>query len=583
MASDHPKKFTRTVLFSLHIPIILCFNVLFAHGNDVETSLQTVRTWVNNDLMVSEIHEVTAENISGACVVLRRNGDLLGYGEAFGDSNSLLADAATTAFAKAKKHPIIRKLPESVRSFAFSSIGIEVGIATKLTPIPTKNLDKAAKQIQRGGDGIATRRGNAWDFRFPSHMRLSPFRRTVNHLEGMCIKVGAPAAQVISHQLPAQEDITIYKINFVSAYQDAKGETIQTLHRGDELVTETSLQHTGLLPIANLLASYLIEHVWPLEDPIGITGTYLPEVDRLDVVFAPTIAQAMAAEALWGFSKLPNCMQKEDAVAAYTRIMNDLAIVNEHESPITGVVEQAFVVLASGGELLLSEKAAAMVNKCKKEVIAAANKMVEGAFVPSKVLDRGVLCDAIAMLAKQDQALLSLAEQTVQITLSTTPKQNRASLVPWVVRASVTVADLGGVIDAISIQELRDVALSSQVVDDSIPDLLGGFSLQTKSGSVVDARGIRMLPMLACMLPKEIVTPAVKRSTSLRSMLLTARFTAQLTTTQERANRFVNPTKAIGGVRASVWDATMKPEATAMALIGITEAIQAINHVAQRY
>ena len=152
MASDHPKKFTRTVLFSLHIPIILCFNVLFAHGNDVETSLQTVRTLVNNDLMVSEIHEVTAENISGACVVLRRNGDLLGYGEAFGDSNSLLADAATTAFAKAKKHPIIRKLPESVRSFAFSSIGIEVGIATKLTPIPTKNLDKAAKQIQRGGE-----------------------------------------------------------------------------------------------------------------------------------------------------------------------------------------------------------------------------------------------------------------------------------------------------------------------------------------------------------------------------------------------------------------------------------------------
>ncbi len=90
MASDHPKKFTRTVLFSLHIPIILCFNVLFAHGNDVETSLQTVRTWVNNDLMVSEIHEVTAENISGACVVLLRNGDLLGYGEAFGDPFSAL-------------------------------------------------------------------------------------------------------------------------------------------------------------------------------------------------------------------------------------------------------------------------------------------------------------------------------------------------------------------------------------------------------------------------------------------------------------------------------------------------------------
>lgn len=584
MASHHQKKYRKILFTRLHIPILLCFCTQFSYASDVETALQIVRTWVNGGMVVSDGSNATLEKISGVCVVLRKNGDILGYGEAFGEKESelsILEDAATIAFSKAKKHPIIRSLPEDVRSFAFATIGIEVGIATEYTPIPTKDLDKAAKQIVRGVDGIATRRGNTWDFRFPSHMRLSPFRRTVNHLEGMCIKVGAPAAEVIAHQLPVSEDITIYKVSYVSAYQKANGESIRVLFRGDDLITLKDLQQAGLQHVANLLASHVMRSVWPLEDPIGITGTYLPEVDRLDVVFAPTISQAMAAEALWNYAQIPSCNQKEKAIVAYTRIMNDLAVVNEHESPITGVTEQSFVVLASSGESLLSKDAVAMIQNCKERVIDAATKLVAGTHVPSKTLDRGVLSAAIAMIAKQDGALLALAQQTIEITFATTQQQSSASLIPWIIHASVTVVDLGGTVDAAAIRELRAVALSSQVINDSVPDLIGGFSLQTKTGSVTDARGIRMLPMLAYLLPVETFTPRAERSAALRSLLLAARYTAQLTTSVERASRFANPAKATGGVRASVWDATMKPEATAMALIGITEAIQTLNRVAQ--
>lgn len=581
MASHHPKKYRRNLFSRLHIPILLCFCTHFSYANDVETALQTVRTWVNSGMVVLGESDTTPENISGVCVVLRKNGELLGYGEAFGEHESLLGNAATIAFAKAKKHPVIRTLPEDVRSFAFTSIGIEIGVATEYTPIPTKNLDKAAKQIQRGVDGIATRRGNTWDFRFPCQMRLSPFRRTVNHLEGMCIKVGAPAAEVIAHQLPVQEDITIYTVDFASAYQHAHGEPIRVLFRGDELIALHDLQQTGLQPVAELLASHVIRSVWPLEEPIGISGTYLPEVNRLDVVFAPTISQAMTAEAIWKYAQLPNCAQKENALVAYTRIMNDLAVVNEHESPITGVAEQSFVVLASSGESLLSKDAVSMIQSCKKDVIDAAKAMVGGTHIPQKALARGVLSAAIATLAKQDEALLPLAENTIQIALATTPQQSMASLIPWIMNASVSILDLGGTVDVAAMRKLRDVSLSTQITDDSIPDLLGGFSLQTKSGPVTDARGIRMLPMLASLLPVEKFTPRGERSTALISMLLAARYTSQLTTTRERASRFANPTKATGGVRSSVWDAIMKPEATAMALIGITEAIQALNLVAQ--
>ena len=63
-----------------------------------------------------------------------------------------------------------------------------------------------------------------------------------------------------------------------------------------------------------------------------------------------------------------------------------------------------------------------------------------------------------------------------------------------------------------------------------------------------------------------------KSSEALRSLMLTTRFVTQLTTRKERAQRFQNPAMAIGGVRASMSDATMPTEATAMALIGITRA-----------
>ena len=258
MASHHVKKSRRTLFFIRNIPILLCFCVHVVHAEtlheDAETALKSVRTWVNDNLTVSKEKKLLADHISGVCVILSRNGTLLGYGEAFGDEPTLLSEAAALAFNKVRKNPIILKLPESVREHALSLIGIEVGIAGKRTPIPTKNLDRAAKKILRGVDSIAVRRGKNWDVRLPSLMRLSPFRRTVNHLEGMCIKVGAPAADALSHQLSNQEDITIYKVHFASAYQHASRENIQLLYRGDEVISTNQL----LQPVCTLWRIYLL-------------------------------------------------------------------------------------------------------------------------------------------------------------------------------------------------------------------------------------------------------------------------------------------------------------------------------------
>jgi hypothetical protein len=370
-------------------------------------------------------------------------------------------------------------------------------------------------------------------------------------------------------------------LEVVSAYQHKDGEKGIPLWRGDALVTLENIKQTGLHALADELASYLIQAVWPGEEPIGITGTYQPEIDHLNTVFAPTISQAMSADALLHYASMPAPLFKEQAVDAYKRILHDLAHVNEHESPITGVIEQSFVVLASDAAHILSSEATTMIADCKIKVIAAAKQMAEGTLVPTKALTRGVLAAAVSHIALQNASILPLAEKVIAVCLTTTNYAHRASLIPWIAQASVDVTSLGGKVDIKSIVLLRKNALASQIIRNDIPDLLGGFSLQTKVGAVVDARGIRMVPMLACLLPTETFTLRGERSVFLRSLLLAARYTAQLTTTTDRAHRFANPSRATGGVRNSLWDATMKPEATAMALIGVTEAIEAIKAVAR--
>ena len=582
MASHHIKKSRWASILRLNIPILLCVCAQFSHADDAKAALETLRTWMNNNLRVSEETTPLSSETSGVCVILRRNGILLGYGEAFGETENLLSEATTIAFKKVRKHPNVLKLPESVREHAFSLISIEVGVAGKCTPLPTKNIDKAAKKILQGVDAIAVRRGKKWDFRMPSQMRLSPNRKITNHLEGMCIKVGAPAVESIAHQFSNDEDITMYKVDFTSVYQQASGEKIQLLYRGDELITTSHLQQTGLQGVADLLASHLIHSLWPSKEAIGITGTYKPEVDRFDNIFAPLIPQAMAAEALWKYAQLPNSDYAVEAMSTYVQILNDLAVVNVHESPVTGVIEHSFIVLASTNESRLSREALAMIADSKMQVVSAATEMVEETYVPKKALVKGVLSAAIAHLAKEDRTLLPLAENVIKVSFTTTEEDDRASFVPWIVQASVDVSYLGGVIDTREIRKLRIHTLASQIKDETIPDALGGFSLKTIAGPVVDARGIRMLPMLAILLPETAFTSPGERSSSLQSMLLTARYTSQLTTTPERANRFINPTNAVGGVRNATWDTTMKPEATAMALIGITEAIEAIYRVANQ-
>jgi hypothetical protein len=153
------------------------------------------------------------------------------------------------------------------------------------------------------------------------------------------------------------------------------------------------------------------------------------------------------------------------------------------------------------------------------------------------------------------------------------PIESRMSIIPWIV-VPATVHRTNKQFER-SIHELLRIVLASQVRSGDHPDLIGGFTLMARGESVVDARGLRMLPFLAnlCQSSGEM------NAETFLAMMQALRFTEQLTTSEHRSLRFDNPAMSLGGVRTSAWDAAMPTEATAMALLGVTEAVNTIKNI----
>jgi len=60
------------------------------------------------------------------------------------------------------------------------------------------------------------------------------------------------------------------------------------------------------------------------------------------------------------------------------------------------------------------------------------------------------------------------------------------------------------------------------------------------------------------------------------------RYLRQLTASQSEAHMYKDPAKAIGGVRASLFDQRMPPEATAMTLLTVCETLRSLEAIKKR-
>lgn len=524
-----------------------------------EQYFDVIRGWIQDDCRVS-LEQRPPSDHESICVIFRHHGEILGYGTA---ENLVLA--ATTALRQVRNHAAFNlPLDEEMKKKVADSISIELELGNAPIPSPHTNIDRFAYTFNEGADGIAVRKGKEWNMRLQSELRLSPYRPVSNVVESLCVNLGVHPTVALSHELPSNEDVTMYSIPTVSFIQEFEGAEIVALYRGDELVTERNIHISHWVALAHLIAEHLIKST---NDNGKMIGGYQPETNTLTDMFATHFVQILSALALEEYTKMN---KSEPATQSSTSIIESVANDVHRTRTIDDESASLVVMMLLHSDKTYSERVQRLLQFCEERVQIATSRALASDFTSERPFVLSLLASATDRMGKfyENQQLLDQSNELCLRCFRDIPLQSRLSIIPWIIEP-VTSSETEVEFEEF-VSELLQIVLASQVSDGDEPDLVGGFNLFAHGNHVIDARGLRMLPFLAKLCQSSFAL----KSDSFQAMLATLRYTEQLTTSKKRSLRFDYPAMSVGGVRKSTWDASMPTEASAMALLGITEAVK---------
>ena len=544
----------------------------FTEQSDISanTLFSSVREWMRDGFIVPTDDDSSLFDTTSFCLVFRHHGKILGYGSA-----TSLSGAASAAFNEVSRNKIFStKLAEGLKNEIIESISIELEHGGIPIPSPHKNIDRFDYTFNQGMNGIAVRRGNEWDIKMQAELRLSPFRTVSNIVESLCINLGIHPTIAFSHELSQNDDVTLYSIPLTTYIQNHADGEIVALVRGDELVRNKTVNTAYLTKLADSLASHLIKS----SSANGmVIGGYQPETNTLSNMFATHFVQILSANALQQYSKLLHATKADTSLESSVQIIESIANDFRKNKKIDTESAAALILMLLDSTSGHSQNVQKLLRACESQVMLAAEKYFEPFNTTHRAFELSLVAAATIELGihYDDDNLIDRGEILCSRCFTDVPLKFRASLIPWIITPIIKLQQRGISKFDDSLLELLQLAISSQVLSGNDDDLIGGFILITDIGDVVDARGLRMLPMLA----KICDHSSTNKTVAFKALILATRFVEQLTTRKEKSERYENPAMALGGVRKSTWDAEMPTEATAMALLGISDAVNAIQNI----
>ena len=195
-----------------------------------------------------------------------------------------------------------------------------------------------------------------------------------------------------------------------------------------------------------------------------------------------------------------------------------------------------------------------------------------------------------APIAKKHR--LVRADAAIRRAFRDTPESALLSLMPDLAWADLALAGQTG-IDPPSGPALRvlrtrllDLQLNNADLAEADRDLAGGFVLDAGGSPLPTWQSTRPVAFLGTMLGEPSLTRGTMASGEVVPNLIelseSLRFVAQLTAEERIAHLYADPTVALGGVRASLWDQSMPLTASALGLLAVTESLESLEAVATR-
>lgn len=564
---------------------------------DVVEAYATLRGWVDAfDLPQPDEPEasVRLRGASGVCVILRRRGRVLGTGVDAGGSELAVRRAAGRALGAVLADPVVSNLPPELREQVGRSLTLELEIAGTPLPILGRTFKEIADQLAPGLDGVAIRRGSRWAMLFPAQLRARNMAGRVERLlRPLATKLGL--APMSLPQLTSLHDISMYRFRSTHLAQTLPDRLPFETFRGDRIVAEKEVDAQSIAALADGIANHLIVSESPLRDPVGVMGTYRPVADRYDPLIAPPLEQALVAFALARFGRTPgvDAQISTRAAEAGHRILHQLRrVAPSEEDPLASAVVAAAIVHAGIEVQKLDADCNWLVSKAASRVVEAftVNEGFVEADGAKTITAHGnaMIAAALSLLLKTETP--GLAPATVRAAIDTAwdsvPEHKRVTLLPWLGWAESDFAEasarpLARIETLKRLREFLDASRIGTPARPGPPDLAGGFALTAGNRFIADAQTLRPAAYLATMVRDRRLTPPAEAQLALGRHLKTIRFLIQLAVRKPSVWALKNPARALGGVRASPWDADQPVAAQALGLLTAAETLMSLDAMAR--
>ncbi|MBY0310663.1 MAG: hypothetical protein K2W85_01195, partial [Phycisphaerales bacterium] len=520
-------------------------------------------------------------------------------------------------------------------------IGVSVELAGPLGVIDPKTWEDAEVSLRPGLDGVAVRRiasdgtDRAFVAVFPSQMMLAnqlPHRAIGRAVAEVIGDGGAAAAIEEPSQIRSKHGVRMLAFRVAHAAQGSADAPATVLYRGQRLIPAGSVMtRTELGEMAQRLTEHLIRRTQSetleLSDNVTIVGRrVLPIAQQgrdADEITLDTIA-------LVGFSlaRAGESLEHPSATTAGQETLDGVRARTVGHEPLAFAISALGCGGASSGRrhAWRSESADRVLKQRKQQgQHFLFGPTMDGPprepFEPNVAgflaidVDNPVLPQPPSLREERIAEYSAYrAEVFVTPQLARLRPETMATAMPsfgWaclhVARARVverawkaarpqyksvlkreSAPDGQDIPAAISLRGMRELCWRHQIAPSSASsdtlDMIGGIVFTSEGGT----RGtpyptwqcVRPLAFIATMLADARLTEPSERGSEIVKLMTALRFLRQLQVDESSEWMFASPEQARGGIRLSMWDNTLLPQATALTLLCVLEAADALDRMA---
>lgn len=516
-----------------------------------------------------------------ASLTLRYAGRVVGRGSSFAPGSGVaLRQAAARAIREATDRVQVPADPDLRREFA-RSLAMSLELASVPVPVSAESMKDLAITLSLGIHGVSARLGDRTEGFFPGTM-LATGMEPREALGAVAAAVTGASTNALRDPAQVRRDLGVSFATFRTTHiaQSGPGASPVFLYRGSRVPTAAPPTAGDLLSLADRIAANLMAREADEGKRTGMGGTYQPLSDTFDSETASPIEQGLVAIALARYATLAGAENDAAEVAGRVarRLVDDLAVVVPGEIAPDGSATGAAMVSIAVRRVMpagegRSEAVRRMLEACDARMDGAADDTLSAP-------ERAFVAWGLAARAREtsDADHFARATRAVREAFVATPVPMLVGQMPWLVWAELdlTTPDVP-VPAAEALRQMRTLVWTHQLRPedggDDGADMVGGILFTGTANPLPTAQSLRAIAAAGTMMADGRLTERGELPRELSRMLGGLRFLDALVADEPTCHMYMAPARAIGGVRASLWDQRMTPESGALALLILCDTL----------